>query len=150
MSQFAIYKYEFVPTGTRGLSHQGTDGASLLNQAHDQLSRSLTTEDFKLYLTKKSGEPMVYPYKVLCTRQGVTVMRVCNVKHVTLVKEKSTRNAWKSPIRGATPSKYAPRCVSRAFFVTRWSLRGGTSGRADRGASCRDARPYRKDATPWR
>ena len=88
--------------------------------------------------------------KVLCTRQGVTVMRVCNVKHVTLVKEKSTRNARKSPIRGATPSKYAPRCVSRAFFVTRWSLRGGTSGRADRGASCRDARPYRKDATPWR
>ncbi len=45
MSQFAIYKYEFVPTGTRGLSHQGTDGASLLNQAHEQLSRSLTTED---------------------------------------------------------------------------------------------------------
>ena len=43
-------------------------------------------------------------------------MRVCNVKHVTLVKEKSTRNARKSPIRGATPSKYAPRCVSRAFF----------------------------------
>lgn len=107
MSLFAIYKYEFVPTSTRGLSYQGTDGESLFSLAQNQLSQSLTTENFKLYLTKKTGEPVVYPYKVLCTRQEVTVMRVCNVKHITLVKEYKERmeesNPWCYVIIDARP-----------------------------------------------
>lgn len=83
--KFTIYKYELVKTGEQSLFKQGNmDGTT----GQDYLDKLLSVKQLNLFRTSaKTGDPTLYPNTVLKTRDGVTLMRVCNVKHLTLVQD---------------------------------------------------------------
>ena len=78
MMKFTIYKYELVKTGEQPLFKQGNmDGTT----GQDYLDKLLSVKQLNLFRTSaKTGEPTLYPNTVLKTRDGVALMRVCNVK----------------------------------------------------------------------
>lgn len=110
MAQYVIYKYEFAKTGTGDLFKPGEGGVRLdtpdgmLEYFGEELAKK---KSLNLYKTKKTGGSTVYPNNIIRSCAGVTVMRVCNVKYVTLVKEyqKSVEesNPWCNVIIDARP-----------------------------------------------
>lgn len=83
--KFAIYKYELVKTGEQSLFKQENMNGTI---GQDYLDKLLSVKQLNLFHTSaKTGEPTLYPNTILKTRDGVTLMRVCNVKHLTLVQD---------------------------------------------------------------
>lgn len=110
MAQYVIYKYEFASIGTKSLFQPSGERASIdtPESVSEYFGRELAKRDkLNLYRTKKTGEPTVYPNDIIRSCGGVTVMRVCNVKHVKLVHQYQERmeetNPWCNVIIDARP-----------------------------------------------
>lgn len=80
--KFAIYKYELVKTNTKELFQENK---SVYDNAQVYFGNLFNANQLNLYqVSNKDGLPQCFPNSILKTRNGVTLMRVCNVKHVTL------------------------------------------------------------------
>lgn len=80
--KFAIYKYELVKTNTKELFQENK---SIYDNAQVYFGNLFNANQLNLYqVSNKDGLPQCFPNSILKTRNGVTLMRVCNVKHVTL------------------------------------------------------------------
>ena len=93
--KFTIYKYELIKTNERKIFQETEVGTE---RAQDYLGSLFEAPQLNLFATsKKTGEPTVYPNSILKIRQGVVLMRVCNVKHVTLVQAYKERREESNP-----------------------------------------------------
>lgn len=93
--KFTIYKYELIKTNERKIFQETEVGTE---RAQDYLGSLFEAPQLNLFATsKKTGEPTAYPNSILKIRQGVVLMRVCNVKHVTLVQAYKERREESNP-----------------------------------------------------
>lgn len=95
MMKMAIYTYELTRASEREIFQQpevSTDHA----QAY--LDKLLEADELPLRATsKKTGKLVVHPNIILARRGGVVLMRVCNVKHVTVVRSYQERQEESHP-----------------------------------------------------
>lgn len=83
MSQYFIYKYDFKKTGEQPLLPSDEE----VDDVREKFGEILDARTLSLTIAKKNGESKTYPNDILCRRDGVVVMTVCNVKNVTLIKQ---------------------------------------------------------------
>lgn len=93
MLNFAIYKYVLIESEEKELFRK--DGPL---SPQDIFGGLLGGKKLNLYRTERDGTVVTYPNDIVCAREGVTVMRVCNVKDFTYYKDykqiKEVSNPW--------------------------------------------------------
>ena len=101
MVKYAIYKYVFSKLAEGKGLFDGKEN-TVYNKAQDFLSELLGAKTLNMYKPKQDGMPVIYPNDIFCARQGVVVMRVCNVKTFTFYKDyqetKGESNPWSNVI----------------------------------------------------
>lgn len=86
MPKFTFYKYNFYKTREQNL-FSTEEGESISNAPEIFFGRQLEGKSLNLFKPKKSGETTVYKNEIRSTRNGVTVMRICNEKQLTQVDD---------------------------------------------------------------
>ena len=86
MPKFTFYKYNFFKTGEQHL-FSTEEGKSIAEAPELFLGKQLEGKSLNLFKPKKTGEIVVYKNDIRSTRNGVTVMRVCNEKQLTQVED---------------------------------------------------------------
>ena len=86
MPKFTFYKYNFFKTGEQHL-FSTEEGKSIAEAPELFLGKQLEGKSLNLFKPKKTGETIVYKNDIRSTRNGVTVMRVCNEKQLTQVED---------------------------------------------------------------
>lgn len=95
MMKMAIYKYELMKASERNIFQQ-TEVSTDHAQAY--LDKLLEAGNLPLRaISKKTGETVVHPNSIVARHGGVVLMRVCNVKHVTLVRSYQERQEESYP-----------------------------------------------------
>lgn len=93
MLNFAIYKYVLVASNEKNMFRK--DGPSSPQEIFGGL---LKGKKLNICRTEKDGEVKVFPNDILCEREDVVLMRVCNLKNITYYKDykeiKDVSNPW--------------------------------------------------------
>lgn len=86
MPQFVIYKYDF-KLGEKTLLSADTN-ESALDKAQTHFGKLFDGKQLNLYkMEKNNTESELYKNDIFCTRNGVTLMTVCNRKEVSIWKD---------------------------------------------------------------
>ncbi len=88
MAVYALYKYDFTAASEGALFAKGEE-KSVLEQAQQIFEGLLTGKaTFSIEIRKRDGTQTLLENEVLCKRDGVTVMLVCNEKNHKYVEKK--------------------------------------------------------------
>lgn len=86
MPKFTFYKYNFYKTREQNL-FSSEEGKTIADAPEIFFGKQLEGKSLNLFKPKNSGESVVYRNDIRSTRNGVTVMRVCNEKQLVQVED---------------------------------------------------------------